>query len=148
MLTLLRAASSITRIVGKDQRGAPRLPIELRVDYKKMNTFFADYTKNISKGGTFIKTSKPLKIGTEFVFKLVIPQLREPVELKGKVMWTKKEGEDHIHPEEPEAGMGIRFVYDAPNQRGDFESLVERMMKESLGDHLYERLMATAREEE
>ena len=51
--------------------GVPaRAPIELKVDYKKLNTFIADYTKNISKGGTFIKTDRPLKVGTEFVFKL------------------------------------------------------------------------------
>jgi type IV pilus assembly protein PilZ len=30
-----------------------------------MNAFFADYTKNISRGGTFIRTDKPLDIGTE-----------------------------------------------------------------------------------
>ena len=46
-----------------------RTPIELKVEYKKMNTFFADYTKNISKGGTFIKTDRPLPVGTEFLFK-------------------------------------------------------------------------------
>ena len=32
--------------------------ITLRVDYKRLNTFFADYTKNISKGGTFIRTTQ------------------------------------------------------------------------------------------
>ena len=55
-------------------RTAP--PSQLRVDYKRMNTFFADYTKNISKGGTFIRTSKPLDVGTEFVFVLSIPAAR------------------------------------------------------------------------
>ena len=53
-----------------ERRSAPRHAITLRVDYKRMNTFFADYAKNISKGGTFIRTSKPLEIGTEFVFVL------------------------------------------------------------------------------
>jgi type IV pilus assembly protein PilZ len=49
---------------GKDAREHVRAPIELKVEYKKMNTFFSDYTKNIIKGGTFIKTDKPLKLGT------------------------------------------------------------------------------------
>ena len=47
-----------------DRREAPRQPIELKVEYKRLNTFFADYTKNISKGGTFIKTNRPLPVGT------------------------------------------------------------------------------------
>ncbi|HWN69111.1 MAG TPA: PilZ domain-containing protein, partial [Haliangium sp.] len=52
-----------------------RKPIELEVTYKRLNAFFSDYTKNISKGGTFIKTEKPLEVGTEFLFKLHVPRL-------------------------------------------------------------------------
>ena len=51
----------------KDRRREARAPIELKVEYKRLNTFFYDYTKNISKGGTFIKTDKPLDIGTIFL---------------------------------------------------------------------------------
>ena len=53
-----------------DRRIGYRAPIELKVEYKRLNTFFADYTRNISRGGTFIGTDKPLKVGTEFVFAL------------------------------------------------------------------------------
>src|SRR6185312_9659980 len=59
-----------------DRRTNDRHAIELKVEYKRLNTFFADYTKNISKGGTFIRTDKPLSIGTEFLFKLFVPQLQ------------------------------------------------------------------------
>ena len=64
----------------------PRLPIELKVEYKKLNTFFADYTKNICKGGTFIRTTKPLDLGTIFVFRLGVPQLDSAIELRGEVV--------------------------------------------------------------
>ena len=47
-----------------DRRFGMRAPIELKVEYKRLNTFFADYTKNISRGGTFIATDKPLPVGT------------------------------------------------------------------------------------
>ena len=43
-----------------DRRLAYRAPIELKVEYKRLNTFFADYTRNISRGGTFIGTDKPV----------------------------------------------------------------------------------------
>ena len=71
-----------------EKRRFARAPIELKVEYKRLNTFFADYTKNISKGGTFIKTRKPLDIGTEFVFKLCVPTLADPIALNGKVQWV------------------------------------------------------------
>ena len=59
--------------MSEDKRQTDRVPIELKVEYKRLNTFFSDYTKNISKGGTFIKTKRPLDIGTEFVFQLHVP---------------------------------------------------------------------------
>src|SRR3954452_19792853 len=93
---------------GSDRRREQRAPIELKVEYKRINSFFADYTKNISKGGTFIATSKPLPIGTVFLFKLTIPGLEAPLQLNGKVAWlvTPKAATS----EQP-AGMGIRFQY-------------------------------------
>ena len=118
---------------GIEGRGQTRLPIELKVDYKKMNSFFADYTKNISKGGTFIKTKKPLAIGTQFLFKLTVPKRQAPFELLGEVVWARSEGD--------EPGMGIRFVYADGQQRSDFEGVVERMMQEALGPQISSQLL-------
>jgi len=119
-----------------DGRTHPRAPIELKVDYKKLNSFFADYTRNISKGGTFIKTRKPLPVGTRFLFKLSIPGRDEPFELLGEVAWSNAEGDD--------AGMGIRFVYADDTQRFAFEDVVERLMSDSLGRELTLRLLNKA----
>jgi type IV pilus assembly protein PilZ len=125
---------------GRERRQHIRAPIELKVEYKKLNTFFADYTRNISKGGTFIKTDRPLPVGTEFLFRLVIPKLVQPVEIKGEVIWTNEPG--HLtHPEVPESGMGIRVIYRDTHHREDFEQMVEKMLRESLGDHLVDKLL-------
>ena len=51
-----------------EQRSADRSAIELRVEYQRLNSFFHDYTKNISQGGTFVRTKRPLAVGTRFVF--------------------------------------------------------------------------------
>lgn len=118
---------------GPDARTNGRAPIELKVDYKKLNSFFADYTKNISKGGTFIKTKKSLPIGTRFLFRLNVPGRPAPFELTGEVAWAKPDGED--------AGMGIRFIYTDDRQRGDFEAVVERLMADSLGTELTAKLL-------
>lgn len=123
-----------------EKREHIRAPIELKVEYKKLNTFFADYTKNISKGGTFIKTERPLPVGTEFLFRLVIPRLESPFEIRGVVVWIN-DTEKQAHPEVEELGMGIRFVYRDDAHRADFEGMVENMMRESLGEHLYKKLL-------
>jgi type IV pilus assembly protein PilZ len=130
-----------------DRRDAPRAPIELKVEYKKLNSFFADYTKNISKGGTFIRTRKPLDIGTEFVFKLVVPRLAEALALRGQVKWVVREGEPPPPGVDPdhEPGMGIRFLYASGDQRASIEATVEKMMIDSLGQLLYSKLIGKER---
>src|SRR6266699_5685399 len=87
-----------------------RRPIELKVEYKRLNTFFADYTKNISRGGTFIKTRRPLPIGTEFLFKLFVPGRSQPLTIHGEVQRIIGDGEGGGENGD-EAGMAIKFVY-------------------------------------
>ncbi len=121
-----------------DRRSSPRHAITLRVDYKRMNTFFADYAKNISKGGTFIRTSKPLDVGTEFVFVLSIPGQSDQLQLRGQVMWTVDETQaEDAHP----AGMGIRFRFADDAERDELERFVERLMAENLGDQVAQKLL-------
>ena len=131
----------------KDRRQAARAPIELKVEYKRLNTFFYDYTKNISKGGTFIKTERPLDIGTIFLFKLMVPSRQEPIALRGEVRWVIKEGAPRPPdvPADHEPGMGIRFVYDDDQHRDRLEQVVEKMMVESLGPLIYSRLVGKTR---
>jgi type IV pilus assembly protein PilZ len=126
---------------GSDRRGHPRTGIELNVEYKKLNTFFHDYTKNISRGGTFIKTPKPLEVGTEFVFKLRVPELLEPLSLRGQVKWVVSEQDVGKDPEKPEAGMGIQFLYESEEDRLRVEATVERLMKKHLGEVAVSKLI-------
>ena len=108
-----------------DLRDNARQPITLRVDYKRVNMFFSDYTKNISRGGTFIKTKNPLPIGTEFV---------------------SKPGTSGSGQEAGEAGMGIKFKFgdgdDGERERQRVARFVETMMTERLGEHISSKLLA------
>ena len=122
----------------QDHRIGPRSPIELKVEYKRLNAFFADYTKNISRGGTFIGTDRPLPIGTDFVFKLVVPELGEPLVLQGKVQWLVTP--ETANADQP-AGMGIQFLFDSDADRKRVEDVVEALMVEHLGTGLYQKLM-------
>ena len=115
----------------EDLRTGVRAPLRLRVDYERMNSFFADYTKNLSKGGTFIKTTRPLEIGARCQFSFTLPALSEPLVLEGEVTWQLSTDAARARNEDP--GMGIRFLFkDAAAQR-DFESLIEKIMEDSLG---------------
>lgn len=116
-------------------------PIELRVDYKRLNTFFADYAKNISRGGTFIATQRPLPIGTEFIFVLGVPSVEEPLRLNGKVMWvTETADASKANP----AGMGIELQYPNEQARGAVQTTVESLMTKELGERLAKKLLGRA----
>jgi type IV pilus assembly protein PilZ len=129
---------------GAERRRDVRAPIELKVEYKRLNSFFADYTRNLSKGGTFIATNKPLPIGTEFVFRLTVPNLEQPLEIHGKVAWT-------VAPEnatrEAPAGMGIRFQYRDDEARAAIHGVIEKLIYESLGRFVGARLLEHSRAE-
>ena len=122
-----------------DKRLADRAAITLKVDYRRLNSFFADYTKNISKGGTFIRTAKPLKVGTEFVFVLSLPTLNEQLQLNGEVMWVVNEADA---TEEHPGGMGIKFRFDNDTDRLKVDAFVERLMVDALGEQISQRLLA------
>ena len=121
-----------------DRRFGYRAPIELKVEYKRLNTFFADYTKNISRGGTFIKTSRPLPIGTEFLFKLLVPGRDEPLTIHGEVQRIIDASSDE------EAGMAIRFVYREGDPQVEIARIVEGLMTDSFGPRLSAKLMDQA----
>jgi type IV pilus assembly protein PilZ len=122
-----------------DRRAQDRAAITLKVDYRRLNSFFADYTKNISKGGTFIRTSKPLKVGTEFVFVLSLPTLNEQLQLNGEVMWVVT---DEEATEDGPSGMGIKFRFETEEDRRKVDQFVERLMVDALGEHISQRLLA------
>ena len=126
-----------------ERRQEERAPIELRVEYQRLNRFFYDYTKNISKGGTFIQTKKPLDVGTQFLFKLQVPHMDQPMVLLGEVRWILHEGETHhddVDGDTNTPGMGIRFIYKDDDQRELVEREVEKLMVSSLGPRIYARL--------
>ncbi|HWL89331.1 MAG TPA: TIGR02266 family protein [Polyangiaceae bacterium] len=121
-----------------EKRANERSTITLRVDYKRLNTFFADYTRNISKGGTFIRTTKPLEVGTKFVFVLSFPSRYGQLRLKGEVMWIVSD--DRATDDQP-SGMGIRFLFTEDAEREKVAVFVEKLMAEALGEHISSRLL-------
>jgi len=82
-----------------------------------------------------------------FLFQLGVPKLAKPIEIRGEVKWVKREGEPSPPgvADDHEPGMGIRFIYDTPDERERLEGAVEKMMIDSLGQLLYSKLMGKDR---
>jgi type IV pilus assembly protein PilZ len=119
--------------VTQERREHARKPVELQVAYEKLNAFFADYTKNISKGGTFIPSRRSLPLGTTFRFRLLVPGRPVPFELEGVVVRNDTEGD--------EPGVGIQFRWSDEERRREFEEAVEGMMTASFGPEVARQLL-------
>ena len=77
----------------------------VRVEYTNVEDFLVDYTSNETIGGMFIKTERPMAVGTEFKLRFQLPGGDRMIETLAEVRWTLPI--DVAAPMNP--GMGIRF---------------------------------------
>jgi len=110
----------------------------LPVEYERLNALLSDYTHNISRGGTFIRTDRPLDVGTVLSFTIRAPELGQPIVLRGVVRWVVDAGPAQAGRP---AGMGIAFVYESEAQKNAVEDRLDRLMVKSLGPAAFEKLM-------
>jgi type IV pilus assembly protein PilZ len=102
-----------------NRRRSSRFEVTWQVDCETEDTFLYAYITNISEMGIFVKTEKPLAVGTELVLRFSAPSGEETFVLRGVVQW--------INPVRPlgenlNPGMGIRFLSLQPEER---ERIVE-----------------------
>jgi len=86
-----------------EQRQHGRIPVSLKVSYLSKGDLQRDLVTDLSPGGLFIRTSRPLPIGTEVDLEVVIADEDPPTHVRGKVIWLRH------HKGAPE-GMGIQFT--------------------------------------
>ena len=123
---------------GRERRESGRARLQLPIEYDRLNELLSDYTHNISRGGTFIRTDHPLEVGTVLSFAIRAPELSEPILLKGVVRWVVQASKTTDHRP---AGMGIAFVFDSGAEKDALEARLDRLMVQSLGPAAYEKLM-------
>lgn len=126
---------------GRERRESRRAAIELPIRYERLNALLADYTHNICRGGTFIRTERPMEVGTALQFRIEAPGLGEPVVLRGCVRWVVQPAESSA---EKPAGMGIEFMFESPAERALVEARLDGLMAASLGQTAFEKLMGKA----
>ncbi len=113
-------------MVDRNQRRADRLHHELLVAYRTVDGFITDWAVNISKGGIFINTRKPLAVGTLVRLIISLPDAAFPFDLTGRV--TRVHEYDNSTNLVP--GMGLEFVDVDEDKRIRIERFVDRLRKE------------------
>ena len=100
-----RFRNLIERAIEFSSRKEDRVQKRLPVTFQDGQSSVKAYTDNISSGGLFIRTERPLKEGEQFLLNLQLPDRPEPVRAKCEVLWTREQGEGENRP----PGMAVRF---------------------------------------
>jgi len=90
------------------------------VEYESMEDFLVDYTGNLSVGGMFIVTGRPLPKGTRLRMSFKLPGDEETIEAMGVVRWAVQPSSSE--PMRP--GMGISFEELGEVDRARVEALL------------------------
>ena len=104
-------------------RKSPRITKALSLSFKSKAGFIKAFSEDISTGGMFIKTTKPLAKGEQFILKLKLPDASETLKIDCEVSWTRTETSDSI--KQP-PGMGIKFIEISPE---DYHRLKKELIK-------------------
>ena len=111
---------------GDNKRKATRLHHEIPVAYRSVGSFLTDWATNISQGGLFINTRKPLAVGTAVKIIIQLPGAAFPYEMAGRVTRvTQYDNHANMVP-----GMGIEFTDVDAAKRREIETFVERLRRQ------------------
>jgi len=100
------SALAHAQATAEGRRRSPRAHLEIEVDFFDETTFYNGFSENISAGGIFIATYKPVSLGTRISLSLTLPG-EQTIEVTGTVRWVR----DVRNPDESKAspGIGVQF---------------------------------------
>ena len=101
--------ADVPAVAASERRAAPRVLVDLEVDYASEDNYLFAYITDISETGIFVRTTTPEQPGTHLNLRFRLPDDEGPqIEVEGRVIWVnpfRPGAMDNLHP-----GMGIRFV--------------------------------------
>jgi uncharacterized protein (TIGR02266 family) len=100
-----RFRNLIERASEFSSRKEARVQKTVTLMFKDRQSFVKAYTGNISRGGLFIRTERPLREGEQFLLKLQLPDLPEPIKVTCEVSWAREQSDIEKRP----PGMGVKF---------------------------------------
>jgi len=108
-----------------DKRSVQRTPVGLllKLSYRTVDEFVEKFASNISRGGVFIRSRDPKRVGTILAFELRLAGGEPVVKGEGVVRWVQPENPNAHPPTAP--GMGVQFTTLDASSR----AVVDRMVK-------------------
>jgi uncharacterized protein (TIGR02266 family) len=109
-----------------NRRRAPRLHHELPVAYRSVGSFISDWATNISRGGLFINTRKPLAVGTFVKLIIQLPGAGFPFDISGRVTRVAEwDNRANVAP-----GMAVEFLDLDRAKRDEIDAFIEKLRRD------------------
>jgi type IV pilus assembly protein PilZ len=102
--------SIITRTNATSGRKYPRYSTSIKVTFQSKEDFVQAYTKDISKGGIFVATDKPLPMESVIKLVLSLPNFSREIGVIGEVVHIFGSEQARLLDHNRVSGMGVQFI--------------------------------------
>ena len=110
--------------MAENKRESPRVATNIEIKFRETGSFVRSYMLNVTNGGIFLKTEKPLIIDAEVTMHIQLPDDQETMTIEGRVVWANTKSK--AFP----AGMGIQFTQITSEHKDKIKAFVNANLKE------------------
>lgn len=118
------------------RRGAPRITVQLEVEFKQEARTARGTCVNLCKGGMFIATERPPVPGKEVLLSFTLPGRAEPFLVRAQIVWMAGEEKDPAVTK----GIGVKFLDLDPSEASAIGTLVDNLCAEAAASNSSELL--------
>lgn len=112
------ARKDITTTVRKSRRNRERAELNVKVEYRTLDSVLWNFSTNINEGGMFIRSNRPQPPGTIVHLRFFLPDVIKAIQVEGEVVWCNDD------PKSGDCGMGIEFH----ELRGGDKRLIDQLL--------------------
>ena len=120
-----RTGKAAVRQSPAENRQHPRLPLVVRAEVRMEGTEHTGYLTNLSLGGAFLATKKPLPGGTKLQLHVFLPWKLGEFEAEASVVWSSGIAGSETDP----PGVGLKFTRLDSHAETGLRRYVERFFR-------------------
>ncbi len=104
------------------RRKTSRISTIIQINYHTADSFFRNFVEDLSTGGMFIATQKPLEPGIQLKLEFLLPGCNYPIRVNGEVIWNRDTQDINLR-----RGMGVKFDNLSASAKDKINTIVKQL---------------------